>query len=115
MTDKLYFYKLLALPDNPQPNSIYLINTGNDTYNMYVTDRNGVVTDQRTKVVPISRNELSNLAITNSLVKGELWYIEDEGRLAVPTSENKFNVFFAVHIGNTPPEDTSVIWFDTGV
>lgn len=82
---------------------------------MYVTDRNGVITDQRTKVVPISRLELNGLANTNSLVKGELWFIEDEGRLAIPTANNKFNIFFAVHIGSTPPEDTTVIWFDTGI
>lgn len=115
MTSKLYFYKLLALPVVRQPDSIYMIESGHDTYSLYVTDRDGNLKDQRTKVVPITRNELSQLAITNSLRTGDLWYVSDEGRLAIPNSESTFQVFFAAHVGPTPPDDTTVIWFDTGV
>lgn len=110
---KLYFFKVLELPDEPHPDSIYLVKGDSDTYTMYVTDSQGAVTRERTRVIPTTQNDLNSLANTNSLNEGELWYLTDQGRLAVPTSSSEYNQFYAFHVGPTPPDDTSVIWFDT--
>lgn len=110
---KLFFYKVVELPNDPVPNAIYLVQNGPNTFRMHVTDRNGNYANERTTVIPVTLATFQNLANTNSLKPGDLWYITDEGRLVVPTGESSYNQFFACHIGPTPPDDTSLIWFDT--
>lgn len=65
------------------------------------------------ELVHLTQVQLNALQAAGELDKKVVYFITNRGRMAIANNSSSYKEFIGIHIGDDPPEDTSLIWFDT--
>lgn len=93
-------------------NSLNVSVTDAGTTNLFVSSKVQFLDQQAVKITSVN---FQTLVSANELVVGKMYYITDLNQVFVPKTTNTYNVIVGMHVGNTAPSDTSLIWIDTSI